>query len=375
MKGTTVLDKNLQATSRIVINEGGTRSSKTYSLAQLFVAKALQSRGKVYSIVRKTLPALKATILKDFLQVLDDLQIYDDRAYNKSDLVYKLHGNEVEFFSVDQPQKIRGRKRDDLLCNEANELTYEDFKQLAFRTNGQIYMDYNPSDEFHWIYDKVQTRNDCTVIRSTYLDNPFLNKTTINEIERLKDADPNYWKVYGLGLRGVSGSKIYTHWQLVDDLPEEAEFVYGLDFGFNNPSALVKIAIKDDDLYFKEIIYQTRLTNAELIAKMDELEVSKEIPIYADSAEPQRIEEMKQAGYNVFPATKAVKKGIDTLKSRGMFITKDSPNGLKEAKAYSFQVFSDGSIGEEPVKLNDHFWDAGRYGAYTHLNQEFIGFI
>ena len=249
LKTTTVFQKNLESKSRIVLNLGGTRSSKTYSLAQLFLLKMLQNTGNLYTVCRKTLPALKATAYRDFIEVLRNTGIYNEANHNKSELTYKLNGNEIEFISVDQPQKIRGRKRNDLWANEANELSYDDFQQLILRTTGQIYLDLNPSDYHHWIRDKVETRGDTTVIHSTYKDNPFLEDETIKEIERLKSTDDNYWRIYGLGEYGIPQSLIITHFQLVDKLPNRGDVFYGLDFGYNHPLALVKVELYDDNVY------------------------------------------------------------------------------------------------------------------------------
>ena len=198
LKGTVVLQKNLNASTRIVVNQGGTRSSKTYSLAQLIILKALQSKGKVYTICRKTLPALKGTAYRDFFNILESHNLYNPDNHNKSELTYKLNGNTIEFLSIDMSQKIRGRKRAVLWLNEANEFRFEDWVQLSLRTTENIYLDFNPSDPYSWIYDNVMNREDCTFIKSTYLDNPFLPDETIKEIERLKQLDSNYWQIYGI---------------------------------------------------------------------------------------------------------------------------------------------------------------------------------
>lgn len=398
IKGTVVLDKNLLAKKRLVVNEGGSRSSKTYSIAQRFIIKGLEEKGQVYSIVRKTLPALKATALKDFIEVLKNARLWNPNNFNKTDLVYHLNGNEFEFFSADDPQKLRGRKRKDLWTNETNELSYEDYKQLAMRTSGQIFMDYNPSDEFHWIYDHILIRDDAEVIKSTYKDNPFLEDNIIREIEQYKDLDQNYWKIYGLGERGTSQATIFTHWKFAEIIPEFDEDIYGLDFGFNNATALVNIGIKDQATYWDEILYRSGLTNYELGMHMlgwermtesqrqvwldsgksqsDNLNLNIPFnkPIYADSAEKQRIIELQQLGFWVIPAKKDVKDGIDKLKITRIFITKSSINILKEIKSYKWKQ-KDDKILDEPVKVNDHAMDAGRYAIFSHSNQPFIGIV
>jgi phage terminase large subunit len=328
----------------------------------------MEERNALFTICRKTLPSLKATAMKDFLDVLKFLDLYREANHNKTEMIYRLGTNEYEFISVDEPQKIRGRKRKYLWMNEANEFSHEDYRQLILRTTGQVFMDFNPSDEFHWIYEDVLTRPDCTFIQSTYKDNPFLEPEVIREIERLKD-----WRIYGLGERGISETTIYTHWKLSDGIENADELIYGLDFGFNNPTALVEIGIRDQDIYCQELLYESHLTNSQLIDKFNDLGISKKIKIYADAAEPQRIEEIRQAGYWIEPADKDVEKGIDTMKARKFYITKDSPNILKEVKSYRWKV-KDEKIMDEPVKANDHTMDAIRYAVHTHLKQPFIGF-
>ena len=189
---------------RISVHQGGTRSGKTFNILIWLVITLLRSENKVVTICRKTLPALKGTAYRDFLSILDMMELYNIANHNKTELTYNIGSNLVEFISLDQPQKVRGRKRDMLFINEANEITQEDWRQLTMRTNCKAILDYNPSDEFHFIYDEILTRDDCDFTRTTYLDNPFLSKAIVREIERYKEVDPNYWRVYGLGERGAS---------------------------------------------------------------------------------------------------------------------------------------------------------------------------
>jgi len=344
-------------------------SSKTYSLAQLFALRAIERKDGVFTICRKTLPSLKASAYRDYIEVLRSLDVFNEANLNKSELIYRIGNSETEFISVDEPQKIRGRKRVDLWINEANELTYEDFRQLLLRTTGQVFLDYNPSDEFHWIYEHVLPREDCEFIQSTYLDNPFLEASIIKEIELLKDVDPNYWKIYGLGERGVSESKVYSNWDLCDEFQEGCDIIYGLDFGYNNETALVRVGIKEKDIYVQELIYEKHLTNADLINKIKELDIKG--LIFADSAEPQRIEELLRAGISVRPTIKdgKVKLGIDLMKTYKIHVTKDSVNGQKEIRSYSWKTDRDGKVLDEPVKVNDHWLDATRYAVYTYAKQ------
>ena len=370
IKTTNVFNKAYRSTNRITCLQGGTRSSKTYSLCQLFIIKALQETGKTFTIVRKTLPALKGTAYRDVISILKELDLYSEEYHNKSELSYTLNDNLIEFISVDQPQKIRGRKRNYLWLNEANELTYEDWTQLILRTTEQIYLDYNPSDPYSWIYDKVVTRNDCTFIKSTYLANPFLDKDTIAEIERLKDLDPDYWQVYGLGEIGSVQTVIFRKFELVDDMQGNL-IGYGLDFGFtNSPTALVEVRAQDDNLYIKELLYEKRLTNTDLANKLKDFGISRQSEIIGDSAEPKSIEEIYRQGFNIKPAKKGagIHLGIDIMRRYKIHITKDSTNAIKEFRTYKWATDKNGDVLNNPVKVNDHIIDATRYLCLNKLS-------
>tara|TARA_R100001443_G_scaffold1056_1_gene4152 strand:+ start:22208 stop:23365 length:1158 start_codon:yes stop_codon:yes gene_type:complete len=370
IKTTNVFHKAFRSDTRITCLQGGTRSSKTYSLCQLFIIKALNETGKVFTICRKTLPALKGTAYRDIIQLLKELEFYSEEYHNKSELSYNLNGNLIEFISVDQPQKIRGRKRDYLWLNEANEFSYEDWTQLALRTTGKIYLDYNPSDPYSWIYEKVIVRDDCTFIKSTYLANPFLDEETIAEIERLKDIDPDYWRVYGLGEIGTIQTMIFRNFDLVDDMQGRL-IGYGLDFGFtNSPTALVEVRMQDDNLYVRELLYQKRLTNTDLANKLRELGIDRQTEIVGDSAEPKSIEEIYRQGFNIKPAKKGagIHLGIDIMRRYKLHITKDSLNAIKEFRGYKWATDKNGDVLNAPVKVNDHLIDATRYLCLNKLS-------
>ncbi|HOB90066.1 MAG TPA: PBSX family phage terminase large subunit [Candidatus Colwellbacteria bacterium] len=362
-----------ESKARVICLEGGVRSGKTFSIAQ-YLNERLQTpkpAGEKIEIVRKTMPALKATAMEDFFGIMGDLGLYDQNKHNKTDQIYREGKNSVGFFPVDDQQKLRGRKRDILWINEANELTYEEFKQLALRTTRLIILDFNPVEEDHWIVEKIFTRDDVEIIHSDYRCNPFLPPEIVAEIEMMRDADPNYWRVFGLGLRPIKGTRIYSHYTLVDEFPKNPDqIIYGIDFGFNNPSAVVRIGIEERIHTWDELLYKTHLTNPELIEELIRLRdaglITESMQGYADTAEPARIEEINRAGFNVKPADKAVVPGIDFIKGRPLRFTKRSLNLIDEAKDYSWKTTKDGKILDEPVKLKDHLMDAGRYGEYTH---------
>ena len=202
--------------NRILVLQGGTRSGKTYSAIQFLIELCYQypNAGMVITIARATYPAIRGSVLRDFIDILNSFEAYDPSNHNKTESTYILEGNMVEFISLDQPQKVRGRKRDILFVNEANEISLEGWNQLLFRTTGCAIIDFNPSDPMHWIYDDVQTRADAKTIVTTYKDNPHLPDVVIAEIERFKQIDPDYWKVYGEGQRSAGRKgQIFTHFQ------------------------------------------------------------------------------------------------------------------------------------------------------------------
>lgn len=346
-----------QSGAKIIVNQGGTRSGKTYSICQLLIAIAQQEKVEI-SITSLSFPHLRKGAMKDWREIMENNNWYHQPSHVRTENKYKYQsGGYIEFFSVDDHLKVRGPGRDILFINEANLIDFDTFTQLALRTRKCIIIDYNPADEFHFIYDHILTRPDCKFIQSTYRDNPFLPAGQIKEIENLKNVDENLWRVYGEGERGHSEGIIYTHWNTFTGVSGGGVF-YGLDFGFSNPSALVRVTEKDTEIYAEEILYQSHLTTSDLIGLIKEL-VPRSNVIYCDSAEPDRITELQRAGIMARPADKNVKDGILFLKSRKMHIHAQSVNLLKEIKSYKF-------IGKEnkdlvPMKANDHALDAMRY--------------
>jgi len=364
---TVIFEKNwdaLQSDTRFIINQGGSRSSKTYSLCQLIIVYCLQNPNKVVSIVRKTFPALRATVMRDFFEIMKDLEIYQKTNHNMSENIYKFpNGSIVEFFSVDDEQKIRGRKRDLGWCNEANELFFDDFQQLNMRTESTMIFDYNPSESASWLYDLP--KDESITIKSTYKDNPFLPDSIKRQIEDLKRTDEALYQIYALGERAISKSNIYSNWTFVKHRPSKfTQFMYGLDFGYNHPTALVRIYWHEKDIYIEPVIYESYLTTTMLIDKLGDLNIEKHIEIMADHSRPEIIAEMQNAGYNVQNANKTVKKGIDNIKTFLVFC-EDEPRIKKEYENYKWKKIGD-TITDEPIKLFDDAMDAVRY-ATTHI--------
>lgn len=357
-----------ESAAKIQVHQGGTRSGKTYSILTFIVEFCYHNEGAgaVITICRKTFPALRASVMRDFFSILEKEQLYFPSAHNKSDSTYQLFGNLVEFISVDQPQKVRGRKRDLLFINEANELSLEDWRQLILRTTGRIVIDYNPSDEFHWIYDHVIDREDAEFFQTTYKDNPFLNESVVAEIERFQSVDENFWKVYGLGERGVNRSAVLTHWKQVKSVPQDWKLLnYGLDFGYSaDPTAIVAIYTDGEGFCIDEICYATGLTNSAICQLMRDAGVERDDVIIADCAEPKSIDEIHGHGFNVFPCRKgadSIRAGLDFLRSRPLLITERSVNGIKELRNYKYKEDKNGKILNTPVDAFNHIIDASRY--------------
>lgn len=373
LKSTIVFERNYDALynneARFIINEGGSRSSKTYSLCQLIMVYCLQNPQKVVSIIRKTFPALRATAMRDFLEVLKEAGIYDKASHNMSEHIYTFpNGSIVEFFSVDDEQKIRGRKRHVAWCNEANELFLDDFTQLNMRTEQKLIFDYNPSDSTSWLYELP--KDESVLIKSTYRDNPFLPDSIKRQIEDLKRTDEALYQIYALGEHAISKANIYSNWTFLPHRPSRfTQFVYGLDFGYNHPTALMRVYWHEKDIFIEPVIYESYLTTSNLIDRMASLDVEKEIEIIADYARPEIIAEMNNAGYNVLNANKVVKKGIDNIKTFGVFAMADK-NLEKEYANYKWKKVGD-TITDEPIKLFDDAMDAVRY-ATTYIKEQYF---
>lgn len=365
--------------TKIQVHQGGTRSGKTYSILTALIELCYRNAnsGSVITIARKTFPAIRASVMRDFFEILENEQIYNPDSHNKSAATYDLFGNMIEFISVDQPQKVRGRKRTVLFVNEANELALEDWRQLVLRTTDKILIDYNPSDEFHWIYDQVLTRDDCSFYQTTYKDNPFLPQTVIDEIERLKDVDENYWRVYGLGERGISRATVFTHWKEIEQIPDGWKLqCYGMDFGYtNDPTSIVAIWTDGVGFALDEIVYTTGLTNHAIAQTLRDAGVARTDVVIADSAEPKSIDEIHGHGFNIHPCRKgpdSIRAGIDYMRSRPLMITSRSINGIKELRNYKYKEDKNGKQLNEPVDAFNHFIDAARYGiTFNQTNPNF----
>lgn len=388
LETTPVFTKNYSSDKKIVINRGGTRSSKTVSIVQQCVlwlmtgrlTRNLEIPKGVWSTVRKYSTTLDATVIRDFEEELNKHKIFDLVQHNKTKKTYKYQDRLVEFIGADDEQKLRGAKRNILYCNEGNELEYKtEFFQLLMRTEDKVIIDFNPDDENIWINTELEQKryfdkNDVEIIVSTYKDNTFLPSSLISEIEYLQQTDPEFWKIYGLGEYGKVFGLIFDNYNIVDGIPQDAKFIaYGQDFGFtNDPSALVGVWMQNGELWVKELIYQRGLTNQDLASKYKELGIYQGQYIVADSAEPKSIQELINLQFSVYPAEKgadSIKNSIDILKRYKLNITNDSTNLIKELRTYKWMLDKTGNSINKPIDYNNHAIDALRYVALNKLGK------
>ena len=361
----------LQSNKRLKIFQGGSRSGKTYSLMQYVLYLITTSEEPlVISIIRKTLPALKRSVLRDFLKISKDIGIYWEGVFNKAENTFDYNGHRILFFSADDQQKIRGVSHDLAWLNEGNELLLDEFRQIAMRCKQTLLIDFNPSDPIHWIYDLAE-RDDADLFMSTYRDNKFLPKELIQEIERLKAKDPDYWRVYGEGQRAVfSERQIFKDWQYIPyaEFPELDDWGVGIDFGFAQDSCAILMAAKQNDkIYVHELCYKKGMTNRD-IAEFLKSNNYNQYLCYYDAAEPKSGEELRQMDIWAKPAIKgqgSINAGISLLKEFDIIVSSESKNMQKEQQGYLYEQLKDGTIINKPVDKLNHLMDALRYLIYS----------
>lgn len=366
MRTTRVFSENLFAyrdSKRRALNEGGTASSKTWSILQLLILIA-QKYQVMTSIVSESLPHLKRGCIRDFFRILDESPDNNPR-YNKTEQVYSLKGK-IEFFGADEADKIRGPRRDILFINEANNVPWETARGLDIRTNKFTFVDWNPVSEF-WAHEYWIGQPENAYIHSTYLDAiDVLPVEVIANIESNRDKDPNWWNIYGLGLIGKVEGLVYPLFRQVNNLPAQGNVVYGLDFGFSgDPATLTRNAIFADEIYSEELFYERGLTNQDIAALMGDLGVRKHSDeIWADSAEPKSIEEIYQYGFNIKGAPKgpgSVEYGHQKVRQYKQFWTKDSLNCIKEQRNFRYMPDKNGKLTERTTHIYSHGMDSRRY--------------
>lgn len=360
---TTATKKLSTLKKRIRGVSGGTSASKTISILLLLIDYAQTHPGELISVVSESFPHLKRGAMRDFLNIMTGHGYFDDARWNKTDSIYTFEsGAKIEFFSADQPDKVRGPRRDVLFINEANNVPYETYDQLEVRTNKIIWLDWNPVQEFWW-YTEVMPHNDVDFVKLTYKDNEALPPSIIATIESRRH-NTQWWKVYGEGELGTAEGRIYKDWLIIDSVPHEARLErYGLDYGYSNdPTAIVAIYYYNGGYIIDEIAYQKGLSNKQIADLFENIPKALVIP---DSAEPKSNDELASYGIMILPAVKgkdSVVQGIQLVQDQRISVTKRSINVIKEYRNYLWETDKDGKIINVPIGIFNHAMDAIRYG-------------
>lgn len=367
---TITFDNLLSAKKRITHHVGGTRSGKTFAILQYLIVKAIQEKQNI-TIVRRTVPSLKRSVIKDFKEIMVDLGIWSTDSFNISDRVYTFsNGSMISFINTDDAEKLRGVKSDILFIDEASEQHQESYFQLSIRTEGEIILAYNPTvSPYHFL----RNMDDVEVFRTTYKDNPYLPPQMVFEIESLEKKNPKYYQIYGLGEYTVNDKAVFQNFQIVENFPYEYDLLgFGLDFGFSqDPTALVAVHRHHDMLYVRELMYDRGLTTQDIINKLDSLAIGRGDEIWADSAEPRLIEEIYRSGFNIKPVKKgpdSISFGISVIQNFGICVDKNSTHLIDELYGYEYITDKNGIVLDKPQDFNNHLIDALRYFAMSRLS-------
>jgi len=365
---TITFEHLLDAKNRITHHIGGTRSGKTYAVIQYLIVKALEGNETI-TVVRKTIPSLKRTVIKDFTDILKSLNIYDDNNWHTTDRIYNFPNSSIQFLNTDDGDKLRGIKSSILFVDEASEVDEESYFQLSIRTSGKIILACNPTiSPYHWL----RQMQDCERYTTNYKDNPYLPKEMIKAIEDLQYTNEKKWKIYGKGEYAANDKAVFE-FDVCDDI--EGDFIcFGFDVGYSNdPASLVAIYKNSDTLYLEELIYETGLVTNDIINKLRKLEIDRNQTIWCDSSEPRLIEELYRSGFNTKPVVKgkdSINFGISVMKNYKIKILKTSQNLINEMYAYQYETDKHGYVTDKPEGGLDHAIDAARYGCMMSLSQK-----
>jgi len=370
VKKTIAFHRLKELQSRIRIVKGGTSASKTVSILCLLINYAIRNDGKEISVVSESVPHLRRGALKDFLAVLKGLNRYKDSQYNKSTLKYTFtNGSYIEFFSTDQPDKLRGARRTDLYINECNNVPFDAYTQLATRTSGTIWLDYNPSNLF-WVDKELIGQPDTDYITLTYKDNDALPESIVREIEKAKEKAKtstywaNWWKVYGLGEQGSLEGVCIPDWKEIDRIPEDARLMaYGMDFGYSvDPTTLIGLYKWNEAYIYDEVLYKKGMLNRDISRFISQQDIKENI--VADSAEPKSIAELQGYGHSIYGVSKgrdSVVYGINLINQNEIYVTARSKNLKRELQGYVWAKDKEGNTLQKPTGEHPDCIDAARY--------------
>jgi phage terminase large subunit len=352
---------------------GGTSASKTISILLYLIHRSQSDKQKTLtSVVAESTPHLKRGAMRDFKNIMIDHKYWKDDLWSATDSIYTFEtGSQIEFFSSDQPDKLRGARRDRCFMNEANNMQLDTFDQLEVRTKELMFLDWNPTNEYWFYTDVLNNRDDVEFITLTYKDNEALSKEIIQSIEARMNRK-GWWQVYGLGQLGEVEGKIYKDWQIIDEIPHEARLVArGLDFGYSNdPSAIVSLYYYNGGYILNEELYRKGMSNKQLADFINNLD-NPQTMVVADSAEPKSIDEIKMYGVNIIPTTKgpgSVVQGIQYVQDQRISMTARSTYLIKEYRNYIWSTDKDGKILNIPESGWDHALDSARYAILSQMN-------
>ena len=378
---TTAINKILKLKKFCRGVQGGSSAGKTYAILPILIDIATKTALSEISVVAESIPHLKRGAMKDFKKIMVETGRFFDDRWNATDFKYTFaNGSQIEFFSADNDAKLRGARRDWLYMNEANNMNFHSYTELASRTKKGVYLDWNPTDAF-WFHDELINDADVDFLIINYLDNEACPESALNFINKAKqkaDAGSGFWsnwyRVYGLGEIGSLEGVVFNNWTQCDKIPKDAEFIsYGLDWGFtNDPTSLIEVYRYESKIYVNELIYQTQLTNSDIVGKLKALDVKTSQCIVADSAEPKSIQDLTNAGYYVEPARKgpdSIKASIDRLQQYNIVVTKNSLNLIKELRQYKWAKDREGKALNAPEDVMNHAIDCLRYVGLNKLSQ------
>jgi phage terminase large subunit len=363
---TTAINKLLKLDKFVKGVQGGSSAGKTFGIIPIEIDYAIKNPKTETSIVAESIPHLKRGAIRDFKKIMKETNRWNDRNWNASDFKYTFTNESfIEFFSADNSAKLRGARRDRLYINECNNIDFNSYTELAMRTKQSIFLDWNPANEF-WFHSEIKNDDNVNFIILTYMDNEAAPQSAVDFILKAKEKakTSKYWenwhRVYGLGEIGNLQGVIFSNWQTIDKIPEDARLVgCGVDFGYtNDPTAIVAVYEYNGQRIVDEVAYRTGMLNSDIARALP-----NHVPVYADSAEPKSIDEIRRYGIRIKGVTKgkdSINYGIQIMQSQSYLVTSTSTNLIKELRNYCWDTDTQGRTNNTPIGT-DHGIDSWRY--------------